>query len=86
VSAEEAEVLEDRTHITTGSRGGPSKATVSGETRWVRTIIDKVCLRTIEIPDQFPVVLPGSAAPPSPGNAVRSPEFVHSREEAEALA
>lgn len=84
-SGAEAEALEDGTYILTRSRGGLSKATVDGETRWVRTIIDKVSLRTDEIADQFPVVVPGSATPPSSGNAGRSPEFVHNREEAQAL-
>lgn len=80
-SGAEAEALEDGTYILTRSRGGLSKATVDGETRWVRSIIDKVSLRTDEIADQFPVVVPGSAA----SSSSASPVFVHSREEAEAL-
>lgn len=54
---EEAEALEDGVFILTRDHGGLSKKAIDGETRWTRTILKKVSLRTEEIADQLPVVV-----------------------------
>lgn len=59
-SVEEAEALEDGAFILTKVHGGLTKKTVDGETRWTRTPIRKVSLRTDELADQFPASVRGS--------------------------
>lgn len=56
-TAEEAEALEDGTHVLTRTHGALSKTTIDGEVRWVRPFINKVSLRTDELADQLPIVV-----------------------------
>ncbi|MET4143830.1 hypothetical protein [Arthrobacter sp. UYCo732] len=86
VNQDEAEALEDGTYILTRSHGGLCKTTDVDGTLWTRSIINKVALRTDEIVDQFPVVIPGpSAAKTADVGRLDAPHFVHTPEEAEAL-
>lgn len=54
-SHKEAEALEEGSYILTRTHGGLRKTTVDGETRWTRSILKKVSLRTDELPDEFPI-------------------------------
>lgn len=77
-STEEAEALEDGTHILTRTHGGVSKKTVDGETRWVRPFFNKVSLRTDELAAELPVIVRSQKLDPQlkaklPHNLLRGP-------------
>lgn len=67
-SHEEAGALEDGTYILTRAHGGLRKTTVDGETRWMRSILKKVSLRTDELPDEFPIGVSASSSTKAAAN------------------